>query len=229
LKALATLMKSNPPAADDAQIVARLAKIGVVPGEPFNIDKVEPVIARGLVKAVPAALRQLKNLPTDANDIDNGWALSPRSIGDYGTHYQTRAVNATKGLGSNLPADVVFASTSVDSDGKPLSGTRRYVLHFAKGETPPTDAFWSLTMYNAQGAFVENPLNRFSIAAWMPLKPNKDGSLDLYLQRVSPGKDKDTNWLPSAPAAFNVTLRIYSPKAAALDRSWHPPSIVAAK
>lgn len=224
MRTLATLMRTNPPAATDAAALARFAKIGLVPGESFDVSRLDPAVARGIAKAVPEALRQLKNTPADAASIDNGWTLSPASIGDYGTNYRVRAINATKGLGSNLPADVIYASSAVDGDGKPLEGSRRYVLHFAKGQTPPTNAFWSLTMYNVQGAFVDNPLNRYSVAGWMPLKYNKDGSLDIYLQRTSPGKDKDDNWLPTPPAAFNLTLRIYSPKPAALDRSWHSPA-----
>lgn len=102
-----------------------------------------------------------------------------------------------------------------------------YVLHFDKGQMPPTNAFWSLTMYNAQSFFVDNPINRYDIAAWMPLKYNADGSLDIYIQRDSPRKDKEPNWLPAAEGDFSVTMRIYWPKESMLDSSWKPLGIVA--
>lgn len=92
---------------------------------------------------------------------------------------------------------------------------------------PPTNAFWSLTMYNAQSFFVDNPINRYDIAAWMPLKYNADGSLDIYIQRDSPRKDKEPNWLPAAEGDFSVTMRIYWPKESMLDSSWKPLGIVA--
>jgi hypothetical protein len=229
LKTLATLMRSNPPPPGDAAALARFATIGLVPGQDFDIKKLDHATARALAKSMPAALEQLKNAPKDTDVIDNGWILSSPVIGDYGTHYRTRAINATRGLGSNLPADVVFATSAVDGEGDKLEGSRRYVLHFVKGQTPPTNAFWSLTMYNAQGAFVDNALSRYSIAGWMPLKYNKDGSLDLYIQNAAPGKDKDANWLPAPAAAFNLTLRIYSPKPPALDGTWHPPAVATVK
>ncbi len=99
------------------------------------------------------------------------------------------------------------------------------MLHFDKGETPPTNAFWSLTMYDAQSFFVENPINRYNISAWMPLKYNADGSLDIYIQKDSPGKAKESNWLPAAAGDFSVTLRVYWPKESMIDGSWKAPGI----
>ena len=90
---------------------------------------------------------------------------------------------------------------------------------------PPVNAFWSITMYNAQSFFVDNPLNRYNLAGWMPLKHNDDGSLDLYFQKESPGTGKEANWLPAPEGAFSLTLRMYWPKEAALDGTWHPPAL----
>jgi hypothetical protein len=94
---------------------------------------------------------------------------------------------------------------------------------------PPANAFWSVTMYDAQSFLVANPINRYNIAAWMPLKYNPDGSLDIYIQRDSPGKEKEANWLPAAKGDFNVTMRIYWPKESVLDGSWKPPAIQTAR
>lgn len=99
------------------------------------------------------------------------------------------------------------------------------MVHFDKGQTPPANAFWSLTMYDAQSFMVENPINRYDIASWMPLKYNKDGSLDVYIQKESPGKAKEANWLPAAAGDFSVTMRVYWPKPAMLNGSWTPPPV----
>ena len=129
------------------------------------------------------------------------------------------------GLGANLAKDAVYPTAFVDGEGKPLTGQSRYVIHFDKGQMPPANAFWSITMYNAESFFVENPINRYNIAAWMPLKYNEDGSLDLYLQKDSPGKDKEANWLPAPEGKFSVTMRIYWPKESVLDGTWQPPAV----
>jgi hypothetical protein len=120
----------------------------------------------------------------------------------------------------------------MDGDGKPLNGAHRYMLHFDKDATPPVNAFWSVTMYNAQSFFVANPINRYAISSWMSLQHNKDGSLDLYIQRESPGKNKEANWMPAAEGDFSVTMRMYWPKEkppSILDATWKPPGIVVAK
>ena len=112
-----------------------------------------------------------------------------------------------------------------DETGKPLDGASRYMIHFEKGTTPPVRAFWSLTLYDADGFQVANVLNRFAVSSWMPFKYNADGSLDLYFQSDSPGKDKEANWLPAPKGPFNLTMRLYSPQTAALTGKWNPPPI----
>jgi hypothetical protein len=90
---------------------------------------------------------------------------------------------------------------------------QRYALHFEKGRTPPTNATWSVSMYNPQGFYVPNAMNRYNLAAWMPLEYNSDGSLDLYIQTSSPGADKEANWLPApASGTFSLTVRDYWPQ-----------------
>ena len=106
-----------------------------------------------------------------------------------------------------------------------MNGATRYVVHFDKGQTPPVNAFWSLTMYNAKQAFVANPINRYAIGDRDKLKFNPDGSLDIYIQHDSPGKDKESNWLPADAGSFNVVMRMYWPKETAFNGSWNPPPI----
>ena len=172
-----------------------------------------------------SALQKLQAAAKTTGVPVNGWNIAPMTLGDFGTNYGLRAVIALVGLGVNLSADAIYPTAFVDGDGKPLSGANRYVVHFDKGQTPPANAFWSLTMYNAQNFMVENPLDRYDIAGWMPLTYNADGSLDVYIQRESPGKEKESNWLPSAGEDFSITIRVYWPKPAVIDGRWKPPPV----
>jgi hypothetical protein len=111
-----------------------------------------------------------------------------------------------------------------DSDGKPLTGANKYVLHFAKNEIPPAAAFWSITLYDKDGFLTTNALDRHAIGDRDALKFDADGSLDLYFQTESPGQDKEADWL-SAAGDFNLLMRLYAPKATALDGRWVPPPV----
>jgi hypothetical protein len=226
---LAAQLKSNPAPAADAPVLAQLAKIGVVPGQDFDLAKLDPVVAKALEGSVQTALAKLQAAAKQAGTSVNGWNILPGNLANFGTDYGTRAAVALIGFGANRAEDAIYPSAFTDGEGRVLDGTNKYTLHFDKGQTPPANAFWSLTMYNAQSFFVENPINRYNIAAWMPLKYNKDGSLDIYIQAERPGKDKQANWLPAPQGEFNMTMRIYWPKPEALDGSWKPSPIVRAQ
>jgi hypothetical protein len=106
------------------------------------------------------------------------------------------------------------------------------VIHFARGELPPVQGFWSLTLYDAEGFFVPNPLDRVDLSQRSPFSFNADGSLDLHIQKDSPGKDKEANWLPSPEGAFALFMRLYWPtekSPSILDGSWAPPAVQAVK
>jgi hypothetical protein len=225
LNTLAHLLEASPPPAADAAVLRKLAVIDVVPGQDFDPATLDPAVAKGLEGIVPAALAKLKEAAKNVGKPVNGWNIAPMKLGDYGTEYGLRAVVAMIGLGANLAADAIYPNAYVDSDGKPLSGAYRYTVHFDKGQTPPANAFWSLTMYNTDSFLVENPIDRYDIAGWMPLNYNTDGSLDVYIQHDSPGKDKETNWLPAPEGDFSVTMRLYWPKQEMLDGTWKPPGI----
>jgi hypothetical protein len=225
---LATLLKANPPPASEAPILEKLKAMGIVPGEKFELAKLDPATAKGLEKSVDVAIEKLGAAAKETGAGVNGWRIPPKLLGNFGSDYGLRAAVALIGLGANLPQDAVYPSAFVDADGKPLDGANRYVIHFDKGATPPVEAFWSITLYGADSFFVANPINRYAISSWMPLKKNADGSLDIYVQRDSPGRDKDANWLPSGDKGFNLTLRMYWPKEkppSILDGSWKPPAV----
>ncbi len=226
--ALAQLLKSNPPPASDAPILAKLATIGVIPGEKFNPSKLDPAVTKGLDKSLSMALEKLQEAAKNSGTPVNGWQMPPSILGKFGTEYEIRAIVALVGLGANLAEDAVYPTTYVDAEGTALNGASRYTLHFDKGLSPPVNAFWSVTVYDAQSFFVDNTINRYAISSWMPLKRNRDGSIDLYLQHDSPGKDRVANWLPAAAGDFNVTLRMYWPKdksPSIIDGSWQPPAV----
>lgn len=225
----AELLKANPPHITDQPMIAQLKKIGIEPGKSFDLDKAAPAVRAGLAN-VAGEGRQLMawKLPTVAR-IVNGWGMNTDTMGVYGNYYLKRAIVAQAGLGANLPEDAIYPMNIADETGKPLDGASKYVLHFDKTLTPPVDAFWSITLYDSDGFQVANPLNRFAISSWMPLKTNADGSLDLYFQNESPGADREANWLPAPKGAFNLLLRLYAPKADVLTGRWNPPPVTRAQ
>jgi hypothetical protein len=221
----ADLLKVNPPHITDQPIIAQLKKIGFEPGKSFALDKADPAIRNALTSA-PADAKQLMewNLPTLA-PVANGWSMNTDTMGVYGNYYLKRAIIAQVGLGANLPEDAIYPINLGDETGKPLDGAYRYTLHFDKGDTPPANAFWSVTLYDPEGFQVANDINRFAVSSWMPFKQNPDGSLDLYFQNQSPGKDKEANWLPAPRGEFNLTMRLYAPRSEALTGKWNPPPV----
>ncbi len=229
---LARLLKSNPPPQADAAVIAQLAHIGIVPGEPFDPSHLDPAVAKGLQGSVSVALQKLQEAVTQQmGTSENGWRIPPMTLGQFGTNYRIRAIVTWIAFGANLPADAVYPTTYVDGDGKPLNGSNDYTLHFDKEKAPPVNAFWSVTLYGPDSFFVISPINRYAISSWMPLKHGSDGSLDIYIQKDSPGKGKESNWLPAPEGDFNLTLRMYWPKdkpPSVIDGTWIPPGVTRA-
>jgi len=222
----AELMGQQPPHITDQPILAQMKKLGIEPGKPFDFAKVDPNIARALDTAPEAGQKLMDwKLPTIARVV-NGWSMNTDTMGVYGNYYLKRAIVTRLGLGANLPEDAIYPLNLADEAGKPLDGSNKYTIHFDKGSTPPVNAFWSITMYDPEGNAYPNNLDRQAVSSWMPFVINVDGSLDLYFQNENPGKNKEANWLPSPKGGFNLTMRMYSPKAEALTGRWNPPPIV---
>ena len=224
---LAALMKDNPPAKADAPMVAELKRLGIEPGKDFDPAKLDPAAAKaldGVPKiAVERIMAHFKKAGTDAN----GWLFTTRA-GLYGTDYLQRAFVTAIGLGANRPQDAVYPTSEAGADGKPYDGANKYVMRIPKGQMPPVNGFWSLTMYNADYFFVDNPLNRYTLSSRSALKPNADGSTDLYIQKDSPGPDKESNWLPAPPGRFILMMRLYWPKEtdpSIVKGTWKPPAV----
>jgi hypothetical protein len=220
------LTKLNPPHANDYPILDQMRRIGIEPGKPFAFEKASPELLRALAEGGPAALKKIKARFLKAGVASAGWRTNLTAIGTYGADYLSRAGVAYAGLGANTIEDAVYPTAISDADGKAFSSDGRYTLHFNKDQVPPVRGFWSLTMYNDKQFFAANPIDRYAIGDRDKLAFNPDGSLDLYIQRESPGKEKESNWLP-APAGgpFSMNLRLYWPKLDVLDGSWAPPGV----
>ncbi|SDO97708.1 Uncharacterized conserved protein [Pseudomonas arsenicoxydans] len=228
---LASLMcEDAPPAAEDAPILARMASIGIVPCKPFELSKLEPALQSQLKDLPQSVLTEIGASKASLGKEVNGWNFTT-GLGQYGTHYLKRAMVAGFGWPANQEKDAVYPYTEVDSQGQTLNGANNYTLTFAKGQTPPVNGFWSITMYMIDQGwwFVPNALNKFTVSPRDNLKYNDDGSVTLYFQHDSPGKDKEANWLPTPKGDFLPMLRMYWPQEktpSILDGSWTPPQIV---
>jgi hypothetical protein len=219
----AELMKLNPPHVTDWSTLARMKRIGLEPGKSFDAGKAD---REALARGAAAGLKLMQDkLPTLARVV-NGWQMNTDTMGVYGDYYLKRAIVSMVGLGANQPEDAIYPLNISDADGRPVTAENRYVLSFKKDELPPVDAFWSLTMYDAEGYQVANPINRFAIGDRDALKFNADGSLDLYIQHQSPGAERESNWLPAPKSGvLGLTMRLYAPQQTALDGRWNPPSV----
>jgi DNA sulfur modification protein DndE len=220
-KRLAVLMKNNPPTPQDAPMVATLSRLGII-GD-FDMSKAPPNVAQGLSRVPEAAHKNILGHYA-AQKQANGWIVSTGS-GHYGTDYLQRALVAYIGVGGNLPADGFYPIARVDGDGKLLNSANRYVMHFTKADAPPINprGFWSITIYDKEYFLAPNAINRFSLSSRDTFQQNPDGSMDLYVQKGSPGAEKQANWLPAPDGQFILMMRVYWPKDEVLNGAWVPP------
>jgi hypothetical protein len=226
---LAQLMKTNPPALADAPALAKFAKIGLVAGKDFDASKLNADFAKRIPQiAFDRIMIQFK-INKDVQSI-NGWAFTTKT-GLYGTDYLMRALVTAIGLGANRPQDAVYPTSLKDAEDSVYEGANKYVIRFDKGQTPPVEGFWSITMYDSHYFFVPNPINRYSISPRQNLKANADGSIELYVQKDSPGADKETNWLPAPAGKFILMLRMYWPNEndpSIINGTWTIPAVIKA-
>ena len=222
-KRLARLMKDNPATPEDAPMVATLTRLGIV-GD-FDMSKVPTSEAQGLSRVPEAAHKKILGHYA-AQKQANGWIVSTGS-GHYGTDYLQRALVAYIGVGGNLPADGFYPIARHDEDGKLLNSANRYVMHFTTADIPPINpqGFWSITIYDKEYFLATNAINRYSLSSRDTFQQNADGSMDLYIQRESPGADKQANWLPTPDGEFILMMRLYWPKDEAVNGTWVPPPV----
>jgi hypothetical protein len=224
-------LKKDPPAIYDQTVVARMKRIGLEPGKSLDFKALPTPIQQALQDGATDGLKAVRKREKNLAPLTNGWAkISSGAIGYYGADYSFRAAVALYGTGPNRPEDVIYMTANQDGEDQPLNGAKRYVLTFAKGQTPPADAFWSVVIYDQDGFRVPNRLNRFGLGDGNKLKYNDDGSLTFYIQHESPGADKELNWLPSPEgSAFDLLMRAYLPRPEIVSGEWEPPPVTNVK
>jgi hypothetical protein len=224
---LAELMVSNPPAKADDSIVTKMAKLGIIAGEPFSLKKLDEETQKTMQDVPKISFEKIMAHFKNGGTFENGW-LFTTNAGVYGIDYLQRAFITAIGLGANRPQDAIYPTSEKDAEGNPYDGANKYVMHFEKGQMPPVKGFWDLTMYDADYFFVDNPLNRYTLSQRNKFKENADGSIDFYLQAENPGPGKESNWLPAPKGKFILMLRLYWPSEnspSILDGSWKIPPV----
>jgi hypothetical protein len=214
---------------------AKFAKIGIEAGKPFALDKLTADQKAELEMGVTSGLEKIKKQVAELGKDENGWQVGS-AFGDrtfFKGDWTLRAAAAMAGIYGNDAVEALYPLLATDSDGnKPDCSKKRYTLTFPKGQLPPANAFWSVTMYDGKTQLlIENPINRYLINSPMlpDLKKNEDGSLTLYIQKDSPGKEKESNWLPAPDGPIYVVMRLYWPKEEALNGKWKPPALTPVK
>jgi hypothetical protein len=208
----------------------RFSTIGIGPDGSFDADKLGPEMRPAIEGGMADAWAEFDALKKDK--IDTGQVGSADLFGTaqyLAGNYLYRMAGAVLGIYGNSKDEAIYPGTSSDSTGQPLTGADRYTYHFASGQLPPVNAFWSLTMYEMpQSLLVANPMSRYLINSPMlsSLIKEPDGGITLYIQNESPGADKESNWLPAPKGPFQVILRLYWPKPDALNGSWKVPQPV---
>src|ERR1700733_9616287 len=226
-----------PPSPEEAAVRARLASIGVGPGKPFDMKDLSAEHKAAVLLGIKAGDDAVDNYIASGGAVINGWNVGS-FFGDrafYNGDWLKRAAAAKGGIFGNSAIEAMYPLTRVLPNGEAMDGSKHnYTLTFAKGELPPVNAFWSVTMYDGKSQFlIDNPINRYLLNSPMlsDMKTNPDGSLTLYIQKDSPGKDKESNWLPAPNDTIYLVMRLYWPKAEPPsilppgEGTWQPPGI----
>ena len=215
----------------EQELFDRFAKIGISPGEPYNPEDYAPEIIAAIREGISSGRQKFIEESMTLGERKNGWQLI---AGAFGTRdamqgkYLTRAAAAYFGLWGNDLEEAFYPETTFDAAGEELDGSKHaYTLHFDADQLPPARAFWSFTMYKLpEQLLIENDINRYVIgSATKGLKYNADGSLDLYIQKDSPGRELESNWLPAHDGPFSLQARFYWPNPEALDPLYAPPAV----
>ncbi len=230
-----------PPGPEEKEIRAQLASIGVGPGRTFDFKDLSPEHKAAVLQGAKAGDAKVDQAVASFGKIINGWnvgsAQGDRSF--FNGDWLLRAVGARAGIYGLDAVEATYPLTRVDAAGEPLDSSKHaYTLTFAPDKLPPVNAFWSITMYDGTSQFlVKNPINRYLINSPMlpAMKKNPDGSLTLYIQKDSPGKAKESNWLPAPNGPMFVVMRLYWPKETPPSifplggGTWAPPGIMASR
>jgi hypothetical protein len=217
-----------PTVPSEKALMARLAKIGVGAGKTFDESKLSPEMKTAIEQGIADAWVAFAGLK---KDFDEGKVTAGDVFGTRAYlkgNYLYRMAAAVLGIYGNSKQEAMYPVYYVDAKKQKLDGTNSYTVHFAPGQLPPVNAFWSLTMYDEpQSLLVANPLNRYLINSPMlpQHKRDADGGLTLIVQSETPAKDKEANWLPAPKGPFSMIMRLYWPKEAATEGKWKQPPL----
>jgi hypothetical protein len=216
---------TNP---SETELMARFAKIGISPGNTFDPSELSPEMKVAIEQGIADAWADFAGLVKqfDAGKVTSGDVFGTREY--MKNNYLYRMGAAVMGIYGNSKLEAMYPVFGVDADGKKLNGANVYTLHFAPGQLPPVNAFWSLTMYELPASLlVANPINRYLINSPMLPQLNRDanGGLTLLVQNGSPGRDKEANWLPAPKGPFIAYMRLYWPKDEAIEGKWTAPPL----
>jgi hypothetical protein len=217
-----------PTDPSEVDLMARFAKINVGAGKNLDVSKLSPEMKKAMDEGIADAWADFGRTRDQVNEgkITSGDLFGTRA--EMKNNYLYRMTGAVLGIYANSKQEAMYPVYGVDSNGQKLSGANNYTLHFAVGELPPVNAFWSLTLYKMpESLLAANPINRYLINSPMlpQLKKDGDGGLTLYIQNESPGKDKEANWLPAPSGPFVMYMRLYWPKEEAMDGKWKSPPL----
>lgn len=228
---------SAVPASEQA-LRERFAKIGIGPGKPFDTSTLPADLQSALEKAVKAATATIAKTAESVGTTVNSWQIGAAAGGRafFDGNWALRAAGSKLGIYGNSEDEATYPFTRKDANGVPLDGSKHaYTLTFPGDAMPPVNAFWSVTMYDGTTQLlIDNPIDRYLINSPMlsELKKNPDGSLTIYIQHDSPGKEKESNWLPAPAGPMFIVMRLYWPKTEAPsvlppgEGTWAPPGIV---
>ena len=218
------LMESNPPSAADAELLEKLAAVGVGPGMKFDAAVLTGDVQTSWQEMLQGLRPKLAAEGMKHSNKLGQWSYFGAPIGDFGTEYAYRALVAIAGLGANTVEIALYPKTDKDADGNPLTGEKSYLLHFESDPQVLDGGFWSITAYGDDDFLIDNPIDRYCINDRSGLKRNDDGSVDVILSKDAPADT--TNWLPVADGGFHLFMRIYTPDMEAL-KTWTAPTITA--
>ena len=227
-----------PERPEEKEIRAKLARIGVGPGKTFSWKELSLEHKAEVLLGMKEGSRKVDEKVAAMGKEVNGWRIAA-AFGDadfYKGDWLLRAAAARAGIYGNDAEEAMYPMTRNLADGEALDGSKHaYTLTFAKGQYPPVNAFWSVTMYDGKSQLlVENPIGRYLVNSPMlpGMKKGADGSLTIYIQKDSPGKEKESNWLPAPDGPIYLVMRLYWPKTEAPsilppgEGSWQPPAVV---
>ena len=223
-------MGESPLTDRDRAELEGFAALRLQPGRRFDPQSFSEAQRQAIRSGIADADAEIRGAGRRYGRLVNGWSYGEKHLGNFGDDYLYRAHIALAGLAALEPAEAVYMTCSVDSEGRPLSGAHRYVLSFPAGGVPPAKAFWSLAMYEVtpegRAFFTANPIGRYAIGdRTRGLRYGADGTLEIYLQRQPVADERAANWLPAPAGPMRLVLRAYQPAEALLEARYRVPAL----